>query len=206
MVHIDVGPAIQAIEKNIGALGTRAVKTAVSRALNHTAQKARTAANKRIREVYNIKARDVRKAMKHVRATARHLEARIDVTGAPLPLIAFGARSVKHGVSVAVLQGQRKVIQRAFIQTMSSGHKGIYARGQYQSGRFGFRTKRISPKGNDLPIGELTSVSVPHTIAHAAVMASIAEGIQRDFSSRLNHELSRMAAGIAPSPSISPIY
>jgi hypothetical protein len=198
MISIDVSPAINTLRTTFGRLTDRQFGQGVARALNHTAAKAQTAANKTIREVYNIKARDVRRAMRMVRARPNYPQARIDITGAPLPLLAFGARQLRTGVSVAVKKGERKKVQRAFVQTMPSGHKGVFARGGYERGKFGFRTQRVTPKGNDLPITELTGPAVPMTLSNEAVMRAIAQGMETHFAKRLEHELSRIMAGIPP--------
>ena len=201
---IDVTPAIRTIENSVGRLSPRLLTVAVARALNHTAAKAQTAVSREIRKVYNIKARDVRKAMRRSRARATHLEARIDLSGAPLPLLAFGARATKTGVSVAIKLGERKRIERAFVQKMPSGHEGVFARGGYQRGQFQFRTKRIARGGNDLPIAELTSLAIPQALANAQVMDSIARGIERDMPARLQHELQRLIAGLPPGSEDAP--
>lgn len=200
MIQIDVSDAIRTMENTVGRLTPRQFSQGIARALNHTAAKAQTAASRQIRAVYNIRAKDVRAAMRRIRARFNNLTARIEITGAPLPLIAFGARQVKRGVSVQVLNGQRKVVNRAFIQTMPNGHKGVFARGNYGGGRFAFRSKRVSQKGNDLPITELMSVAVPQTLSKESVMSAIARGVERDFPDRLQHELSRMLAGLPATP------
>lgn len=200
MVNVDVTPAINTLRQSFGRLTDRQFGTGVARALNHTAAKAQTQAKRKIREVYNVRARDVARAMRRIRARANYPQARIDITGAPLPLLAFGARQVRTGVSAAVLNRQRKVVQRAFITTMPTGHKGVFARGGYERGKFGFRTKRVNPKGNDLPIAELTGPAIPMTLSNEAVMQAIAQGIDANFANRLEHELSRILAGLPATP------
>jgi len=200
MIQIDVSQAINTISREFAQrLTPRLLALGISRALNHTAAKAKTGAIREIRRQYNVQAKYVRAAMKQVRARPSFLESRIDVSGRPLPLLAFGARQNKRGVSVAVMAGQRKQVQRAFIRTMPSGHKGVFARGGYQRGQFQFRTQRVKRGGTDTPIAELKTLAVPQALTHTTVINALAAQINRDLPDRIRHEFTRLVAGLGPS-------
>jgi hypothetical protein len=60
--------------------------------------------------------------------TLQDLEWRMDVSGAPIPLVEYPHRQTARGVSVAVNQGRRKLVKSAFEATMKSGHVGVFLR------------------------------------------------------------------------------
>ena len=80
-------------------------------------------------------------------------QARIRIRGGRTPLIAFSARQTRQGVRVRIKQS--KLIKGAFIQTMPSGHKGVF----WRTGKFGRRGK---PKLER--IEQLFSLSLPQAV------------------------------------------
>jgi hypothetical protein len=56
------------------------------------------------------------------------MEWAIDVSGEPVPLVAYPHRQTKKGVSVEVNRGKRTLLKGAFVATMRSGHKGVFRR------------------------------------------------------------------------------
>lgn len=171
-----------------------AFDSAVVAAINHTLGVAKTAANKEIRNEYKIRAKDIRPALSIRRAkrgkNTWEIEGALVATGRPLGLIRFGARQTKKGVSVNVL-GQRKVVAKAFIATMKSGHSGVFGRGNYNSNRFNFRYKRIRKRGNDTPITEMKTVSIPTAFSNDVVLKHLANKMATHFPKRLAHEIGR---------------
>jgi hypothetical protein len=73
------------------------------------------------------------------------------------PLINYGAKQTKKGVTVRVKNG-RTTLRHAFIATMPNGHKGVFE-------RVGSGHKRVTKKGRSymsgLPIKELYGPSIP---------------------------------------------
>ncbi|MGI9161080.1 MAG: hypothetical protein ACR2K1_15140, partial [Saprospiraceae bacterium] len=146
-----------------------------------------------IRDVYKVRVGEVTKTMQIRRATARQVaqHGMLLAKGSPLPLIGFGARQTKRGVSVNIM-GTRKLIKSAFILNLSKGGRGVFGRGTYSGGEFQFRHKRIRKTGSDLPITQLTSVSVPKAMSNNIVLKNLAEVINTKFPGRLTHELMRI--------------
>jgi len=130
------------------------VEKAMASALNKLGAKGVTAANRGVRETYNIKASDVSKAISRIpaKASSKGKEASLTtiivVKGGRLPLIQFGGRPTKPpnqaGVPVArrksptvqiLKAGPRRPVSRdketghgAFVARMASGHVGIFVR------------------------------------------------------------------------------
>lgn len=194
-VHVDVSKAIAELRKQfydpVNPNSNAKFNLAIARAINHTLAKAKTAASRDIRSEYNVKAKELKSALAINKASRKWHEGMLIATGRPLPLIAFGARQTRKGVTVNVM-GQRKLVRGAFIATMQSGHRGAFARGKYSGYQFEFRNKRIKKQGNDLAINELTTTSVPKMMQNNAVLTALQKGLEQDFPARLEHEMSRL--------------
>lgn len=101
----------------------------VSRAINRTATSARANIVRLIAAKAKIKQKGIRKGISLRKATYRRWLAHLNVYGRRIPLIHFGARQIRTGVSYKIEKaGPRKRIQSAFVQTMPSGHKGVFKR------------------------------------------------------------------------------
>lgn len=132
---MSIGISVKWDRSQIGALETGSLKGALKRALRKAGATAlrdmRSEASKRIRARKRIKASYVRKAMTLRRAKGgdiADMEWALDVSGEPVPLVAYPHRQTKKGVSVEVNRGKRTILAGSFKATMKSGHKGVYKR------------------------------------------------------------------------------
>lgn len=161
-------------------------RKAIARALSKTATTARAEAARDIRDAgYGLKIGDIKDAISIRRATAYDLKALVRATGRPIPLIQYGARQTKKGVTVNVKNG-RKRIAHAFIATMPNGHKGVFVRKGDQHRRV-MRNGRVVSTG--LPIRELYGPSIPSAFANEVVQRAIASAIRERFPTVLKQEL-----------------
>lgn len=107
----------------------RAFKQALVSTINKTIAKGKTAASREVRKIYNIKAKDLSKAVKVVKAKFGKISGAHVVVGKRLRLYYFGAKQNKSGVSVRVRKDSgRKTITSAFIATMPSGLTNVFRR------------------------------------------------------------------------------
>lgn len=186
MFSIDIKVDSRRVEKSLQQLSDDLQNKAIMRAVNKAAATAKTAASREIRaQGYNIKASAISKSM-HIRRATRHdLEAVIEVTGKPIPLINYGARQVGRGVSVQVKNG-RKIIPHAFIATTPNGHRGVFI-------RVGKGHKKVTKDGriiwSGLPIKQLWGPSIPTAVANAAVQSALAKTIRDKYARLLAHEI-----------------
>lgn len=95
----------------------------------------RTAKTDAKREIRTRKAIRPARAAKSIRVfspagvqTLEGLEWGVRVYGNGFPLIDYGARQTKKGVSVKINVGKRVLIKSAFIATMANGHRGVFVR------------------------------------------------------------------------------
>ena len=165
--------------------------TALVRALNKTADRVKVAGSREVRKAgYNLKASDIKRALKISRATQSSLKATVTAGGRPIPLIQYGARQTSKGVTVNVLSG-RKLIPGAFIATMQSGHTGVYVREPGSKHKKVLKAGRASWHG--LPIRELFGPAIPDALANPAVRDALQALITEQFPIILEHEHSWLA-------------
>ena len=143
------------------ASAVRATQAAGSSALRAM----RAEASRRIRERKGIKAGYIDIALAMISPSPQDpFVWRLVAKAKPLPLMAFGARQTKTGVSVEVTKGKRSIVRHAFIATMQSGHTGVFMRrGNKQIARKG----RYVGKARQ-PIHELFTATVASTLGQVA--------------------------------------
>lgn len=176
------------------------MRPAIVTALNRAAVSTRAEAVREIRATYNLRARTVRDQIRLKRATRAVLTALLTASGKRVPLIEFnprpsapgkaGRRSL--GVSVLVRRDTgRKLVRHAFVQRMKSGHVGVFMRVQPgDKNNPVYRSKRIRHGGSDLPIAELTSLSLPAAFVNKSIQSVLAKTARARFSVEFARALS----------------
>jgi signal recognition particle subunit SEC65 len=119
----------------IAALETGPLKAALKRALRKAGATAlrdmRSEASKRIRSRKAIKVRYITRALTLQRPKGGEIADMawaLNVSGEPVPLVAYPNRQTKKGVSVEVNRGKRTLVKHAFKASMASGHVGVFKR------------------------------------------------------------------------------
>lgn len=114
------------------------ITQAVTRSLNRAANAGKVAGTRKIREEYNIKAKDIKKTIKVKKARYGTLEAEIAIESKPIPLKYFGARQTSKGVTIKIKKKEpRKLIKHAFI----SGYAPV------KIGKNRYRMKKVKDWG-----------------------------------------------------------
>jgi hypothetical protein len=196
VIQMNVKSNLDEVRARFGTLAQGIEDKATVAALNRTATTVRAAAVREIRREYGgLKAGAIRDELKIRRANRALLNAVIDLKGSRLPLIDFDARWKPgwKGVTVRVKRG-RKLIPHAFIATMANGHRGVFVRAQSaKSGNVEFRFGKGSRRrktGRDLPVAELTGISLPRAFVNKNVQAVLktlaAETFIKNFRAELN--------------------
>lgn len=201
VIRIDVTEAIRAANqlflKLRGPSRSRSrapMWKAVSRAINHTAAKSQTKAKREVRDAYKIKVGDVAKGFSLAKSTSATLSAIITARGKPIPLLPFGARQTKKGVTVNIA-GTRQLVRHAFLVQLASGHRAVMARGNYSGNNWLPRKERTTNDGNDLSINELYSKSVPTALMNQGVLDALTTMLDVEFPKRLDHEINHLFRG-----------
>jgi len=107
----------------------KALEKIIPRALNKTIMSARTQVTRALATKIGIKISAIRKLMDYTKATFYGWQARLYISDSRIPLINFGAKQTKKGVSYTInKKSGRKTLAGAFIATMPSGHTGVFER------------------------------------------------------------------------------
>lgn len=185
MFKLDTRPAIREIRQKFRHLTDDQVNLAQARAINRSLTKGRTASSRSIREDYKAKAADVKKRLDMEKASRTTLTGKIGAHKTPLPVSMFKPSQRRDGVSVRVTR-TRKTMKGAFMATMPSGHRGVWARGRYTKQGFKFERAR-------LPITELRTVSMSSAMKNKDVESRVSDQIGQFFPQRMLHELRHIA-------------
>lgn len=149
---------------------------ALSRALNHTGDKARTQVARSLAKQVGLSYGAVKDAMQSSRATPGKLTYELSAKGGAISLKEFGARQTKHGVSAAPW-GARRVFPHTFIVDKIGGHV--------------FR--RVgAPR---LPIKKLWGPRLPSELMKGEAAAAFKMIAERDLGDRISYEIARIMPG-----------
>jgi len=175
MIDLQVLLNISDIEK---ILNEDAINKAITRSLNRAANAAITAGSKKIREEYNIKAKDIRSATKIKKATFVSNEVVITITGGAIPFRYFSPKQTLKGVTVKIKKGgKRTLVKGAFIGGWTRKKVG----GRYSMVQVTKRNGLVfARKGKArYPLKELsvTSVTIDKLFASDKVMSVIQERV-----------------------------
>lgn len=162
-----------------------AIRRAEVRALNRAGVTMRAIAAREIKANLgsSVKIGALKDVINVRNATAERRTVAVEVSGARIPLIDFGAKGPEpslgrgRGVTVSLKGGLKRHVH-AFIATMKSGHRGVFQR----------RLRRR------LPIFEKFGPSLPQAFRTVSptVRAAGVESLAKNLSSELNYELRRI--------------
>lgn len=119
LASLDPGPFKRAVVRTLRKAGSTALRDMRSEAV------------KRIRTRKRIKSSYISRAISLKRASGSDIAAMqwsVNVSGEPVPLVAYPHRQTAKGVSVEVNRGKRTLVKGAFVATMKSGHLGVFRR------------------------------------------------------------------------------
>lgn len=196
--YLNISDARYAMNTMAARLSADQIARATARAINHTTAKGKTVAASGVVKRYNLHRSQVKPRMKIKRATQFKQYGIVNAATKPIPLIDFvGTHQTRKGVRVQAMRGKWKTVNSAFIITTKKGRRGVFARGQHEAGgEFKFRDKRIIKTGPDLPIQELSSVSIYTGAVNDGVMEELKPIATVHYEKRLAHEMKNIINGI----------
>ena len=196
-MQIDVRSNVREVLERMQRRRDDVVRKAIPRALNRTAEMARTACSREIRaEGYAFSAAEIKDAITLRKAGGGRLTVSLLVRRRVKSLIEFGARQTRDGVSVKVHKG-RKVIKHAFIGQLRNGRTGVYVEDK-AAGKTVLRMQRQYRKGSrggwhDYPVRKLYGPSVGGVYGTDRILALMNARIRETFPARLEHEIKFLA-------------
>lgn len=169
---MSIGINVKWDRSGIAALETGPLKGALKRALRKAGATAlrdmRSEASKRIRTRKAIRPKYIQRALTLQRPKGGDISSMawaLNVSGDPVPLVAYPHRQTKKGVTVEVNRGKRTLVAGSFKAMMKSGHKGVFKR-----------------KGKArLPIQELRGSRPVDALLHKGEAEGVAERGGRSF-------------------------
>jgi hypothetical protein len=167
----------EAVLRMLKELPHEMLPLATSRALNKTAASAKSTAVKALAKNIGLAQNKLRPCVQLRQATPRCCDALLFVAkGKRLPLITIDpkAKQGRAGVSYRGGAGLKRSIAHAFIATMPSGHRGVYAR---------------KPSAGRLPIHELLGPSIDYVFKQPVIQTEIYHTVQARWQSCCEQEL-----------------
>lgn len=120
--------SIKRLQRKLDQYGKKAQRASAT-AANRAARSTVAEFSRETRKEVPVKAGRLKKMARISKAGSGRQAAKIIVTGAHVPLADMGARQNRKGVTVRTTRTSgRKLIKRAFIERMPSGHRGVYQR------------------------------------------------------------------------------
>ena len=154
---------------------------------------------KSIKERYNINKKYLNRQIKvSPKAKPSRLWGGIKVNQHRIPIIAFNPKQSGSHISVAIRKGKTTMIRHAFIATMTSGHEGVFARGEYQGKNFvrgKFPPKRKNTKG--WLITELLTTSSFRMSLAPDIRPKVSRFIGNEVTARIHEKLTSRVNKIA---------
>lgn len=179
MITVDASE-INRVAKELGEYKSKA-PVAIYRAINRAASNAKTNATKKVRENYNIKAKDINSTIKITKATRSNLVAIVKSSGYRIPLNKFKVspsnprpKNPPNVLRVEVKKTGLKEVVGAFVANIN-GNKVF---------------KRTS--NSRLPIQQLFGPAVPQMMNNENVREYIEEQATKMYEQRLEHEIDRI--------------
>jgi len=174
---------------------TKDTRKILTRAINRALPGVRTDAKDEIAKVTPLKKSAMHKRMTLKKAWPDKITGLMDCTSRPIPLIDYGARQTKKGVTVQVLRSSsRSLIAHAFIATMKSGHKGVFWREEKDFARKQFSQKITYgslPRKYRLPITERYGPRVSDFLANNKVMGKVIQKAGDRWDKAIEYEIDR---------------
>lgn len=180
-----------------GKLSANEILRGTAQGINSALSRSVPRINKGIKERYNITQKYLsRQAVVSPKANSNSLYGGIKINENRLPIIAFRPKQTGSSITVAIHKGKTVIIRNAFIATMASGHKGVYARGRYKK-RMGFVPGREKTASGKIRITQLMTAS-PFTMGISPdVRTDVAEFMGREVTARVHGILTSRVAKIA---------
>lgn len=180
MIELTV-PQLERLERQLRDV-PRQVPIVTARAINRSAEQARTQAGRSARESYHVKHKAILKTIKIRKAFPSDLTANIKSKGSTLELMKFKVRAHKplptrgKYTVVSVKKSSKKTIKGSFVATMKNGHTNVFTR---------VNKARKPIRGHYGP-------SIPQMLGNDNVTRAIEDKAMQVLDTRLEHEMSRI--------------
>ncbi len=193
------------------ALEPKRLERAAELSVNDTARKVKPEGSRRVRAIWNVKAKDLNRHFKMKLAKNGDLSAVLFVSGRPMSLAKFGAKGVRdvrggvvtqtarsgrfqkrsraaRGVTVEIERGKKTRLPHAFLATVAAGRTGTHV-GVFEREVKGKSHHRRRPWS--LPIVERQTITVPAMFAQRRIQKGLDRFIDDHLAKNLNRHMAR---------------
>jgi hypothetical protein len=208
MMRVEISPDDQRKIKEYFAEYQGIVNRVTKRAVDRTMGTVKTTVSRVARETLNVKKRNLDQNIGVKKYDYAQASGVVTIFGASLPIFDFNPVQVLSGIKVKIKKrGSAKVIKRAFIAQMRSGHEGVFLREWHgeSSSTSGKRwnkgvKRRVSPKTIPekwrLPMHELWTTSLPEAVGDKMpmdqILADAGDNLHKNLEREINYELSKL--------------
>lgn len=183
MIELTI-PQLDKLQRMLSEIPEK-IPIVTARAINRSAEAAKTQAGRSTRETYHIKQKDITSTMKVKKAYPADLSAEIKSVGSVLELMKFKVKANKplptrgRYAVVSVKKGSSKPINGGFVVGMNNGHTNVFTR---------VSKKRLPIRGHYGP-------SVPQMLGNDNVTKAVEDKAMEELEKRLEHEIDRVLGG-----------
>lgn len=180
VINIDARELVR-VTKALGGLKAQA-PGAINRALNRTAQAARTAAARAVKDNYYVKVSDAKKTMKIHRGTKQRLGAFVLSKGNLVPLD-------KYKVKPKTIRTGKKQPKRK--AAVTKGKSPSLMPGSFMANINGPKLMQRVGKRR-LPISRLMGPAIPQLVDNDDVINEVDKVVMETYQKRMDHEIRRI--------------
>lgn len=212
-IKVNVEQATKELSKFYKELSKQEIDKSITRAINSTLLKAKTKANREIRQLYNLGTSQINSKIHLKQASYSYRIGELRAYNSTFPLKDFNPKQIKgnvitkrvggkkgnfassrinkpsfQGVMVEVFKGQPKTIESAFLLFKGNSNGSVKAKGVYDFG-FQFNDKD--------KVKTLTTVSVASALKNTTVNSNLKQFTSIEYSTILKRELDKRLKKIA---------
>lgn len=169
-MKIDIKADVAAARRQLYSWQHNVIPKATAAALNRTGDHANTLTVRDLAEITGLKQKDVRAAMRRVRAKWGNLEYRLAAIGRALNLIRFAARQTKKGVTASAWGKPRFLYKHTFIANQG-------------------RTVFVRESKARLPIKAVHGPSLPREFGRAQFMNNLKAAVTLKWRTEFAHQM-----------------
>jgi hypothetical protein len=189
---------IDGLREALQGLDTPAIRKAARRTLADLTKMAKTEASAGIRRRFNVKKRDLDPRMVVVMPTFASMTGEIKVSGAPIPLVYFGAKQLRDVAAGVVVRNNRGGVKA---QKRAKGLRGVtysLSPGVTENLPHAFiawhrrwgRYEVFQRKGKErYEIRSFRSITIASMFEQGGVIGPVTKRVQAEFDGRFRHHL-----------------
>jgi len=194
-ITIEGKKSIQSIQNEFAnQLSYKEIQKTTAFALNTTARRVIAMAKKDAKKEYTINSKYIGRIAdltKPAKGTVDGLYAAVSYSYKTVPMVGFNfkeskSRTGKRGsgfIMIEIKKSKNQILKHAFVASMASGHKGIYAAGSYKGSKF--IHDKVKTSTGKQRVTEMKGPSFSTMAANKNTQAHVTTYVEKNLPSRL---------------------